>query len=106
MLDGSDAAASFVAGAFARVLSPGASIIGDGYEITGRDACATHLATLFAIEQPDSVRSERVNGEPGVALRREGQVRAVLVLAMGTSFVERVWIITDPGKLRAWNFSN
>ena len=97
------AAAAFMTHAFAGILAPDATVTVDGLEVTGRDACARHLAAVFAELDPDSIDLESVNGEPGLAIRRGGRVVGITVLGMRVGQVTRVWLVTAPEKLSSWN---
>jgi len=97
------AAASFMVGAFADILSPAATLSMDGIDLHGRDDCARYLAGLFADLEPDSIDLESVNGEPGLALRRNGHVVGVTVLRMRDRHIDHIWLVCSPDKLRSWN---
>jgi len=44
-----------------------------------------------------------VNGEPGLALRRNGHVVGVTVLRMRDRHIDHIWLVCSPDKLRSWN---
>ena len=95
------AAAAFMTHAFAGILAPDIVVITDGLEVRGAE-CAAHLAAVFAELDPDSIDLESVNGEPGLAIRRDGRVVGVAVLGMRVGRVTRVWLVTAPEKLSSW----
>ena len=104
VLDGREiAAAAILTGSFAGVLAEDVVVTTDGLELAGRDDCALFLAGLVARLDPDSVETQSVNGEPGLALRRGITVVAVAVAHARDGYIGRLWLVSEPAKLRSWN---
>ncbi|GAA3935774.1 hypothetical protein GCM10022383_12690 [Microbacterium soli] len=64
-------------------------------------AAAEALGALMRPGTTAAVRS--VNGFPGLVLRREGRVVAVVVAEVRARRLSRIWVVCNPDKLQDWN---
>jgi RNA polymerase sigma-70 factor (ECF subfamily) len=94
----------------ALLLAPDVRVVVDSGGIAGRAHGAaigvTAALTLLTVTlgAPDGLLLEAasVNGRPGLRASRAGRVVAVIAVDGGTS-VDRVWLVTNPAKLRHWS---
>ena len=72
---------------------------------TGRDAVRRALAAFIARHRDAALHVVRVNGAPGLALRRpDGDVLGVVILRTGwRGAIVELWLTTAPDKLARWN---
>ncbi|WP_431278689.1 hypothetical protein [Leifsonia poae] len=96
--------------ALASILDPEVFVVVDGGglgSITAPPArgIADGLGLLLRMLASESgpLTEHPVNGAPGLVIRRDGVVVAVISLAVERDVVQRVWIVLNPDKLESWN---
>ena len=96
-------------GVTADALSP--AVVADGAgittpptrEIVGADFVLASLAHLRDALAVDSLGAASVNATPGIVMRADDRVVAVLVFNVVEGLISRVWVIANPARLTRWN---
>lgn len=71
--------------------------------VTGRAPAAAALRDLLARFADPQASAAEVNGAPGVVIRSEGRVVAVLALRARGRRIAQLWVVANPGKLAHWD---
>jgi RNA polymerase sigma-70 factor (ECF subfamily) len=71
--------------------------------VHGVEAVARLVVGLFCGLPGTELTVESVNGQAGVAVRRDGRAVAVVGVEVAGTAVTRLWIVLNPAKLRGWN---
>lgn len=67
--------------------------------VLGPDRVARFWVNLAARARPDDVLEPRqVNGQPAVAVHRDGQLERVLVFSVVAGRIDRLWTVVNPDK--------
>ncbi|MDA2811916.1 RNA polymerase sigma factor SigJ [Nocardiopsis sp. RSe5-2] len=72
--------------------------------IEGAEQVARHFLAL-AERMPTGVAVAEcvVNGQPGLAVQRDGATATVLAFDIGEDGITRIWAVLNPDKLQSWN---
>ncbi|GAB3073092.1 hypothetical protein GCM10027053_42980 [Intrasporangium mesophilum] len=70
--------------------------------LRGADECARFVVDLLSQHAGATLTLEAVNGRTGVAVRRLGQLVAMVTLGVVATKIVHVWIVLNPDKLRHW----
>jgi RNA polymerase sigma-70 factor (ECF subfamily) len=97
--------------AMRRRLRADALLVADGADITtpptreivGADFVLASLAHLRDALAVDALGAASVNATPGIVMRADGRVVAVLVFNVVEGLISRVWVIANPARLTRWN---
>ncbi|OKK05047.1 sigma factor [Streptomyces sp. CB02400] len=71
--------------------------------VHGRGEVARSLMRLLDRRSPATLLTRSVNGRPGLVVRYNRQVVAVISLDIADHRVVQVWVVLNPDKLRSWN---
>jgi limonene-1,2-epoxide hydrolase len=71
--------------------------------VHGAEDVARLVVGLFCGRPDTELTVESVNGQAGVAVRRDGRAVAVVGVEVAGTAVTGLWIVLNPAKLRGWN---
>ncbi|MFF7858717.1 RNA polymerase sigma factor SigJ [Streptomyces sp. NPDC007904] len=93
------------------LLAPDATATGDGggivpaslHPVEGAERIARFLAERADAVPGVTITECRVNGQPGLAARRDGTTVSVLAFDLAGDRITRIWAVLNPEKLRLWS---
>jgi RNA polymerase sigma factor (sigma-70 family) len=96
-------------GALIGLLDPAAAAVADGgvasaalHPIEGAEQVARACVDLVGREPGLTFLERTVNGQPGLAVQRDGTTAAVLAFDVAGGRIRHIWSVFNPEKLRPW----
>lgn len=95
--------------ALVELLDPSVVAVADGgglasaapHPVEGADRLARFLVDIGS-RAPMRLVERTVNGRPGLVAERDGRIFAVYAFGVVDTRIERIWVVTNPEKLRSW----
>ncbi|MEO3754520.1 RNA polymerase sigma factor SigJ [Streptomyces sp. B6B3] len=92
------------------LLDPDATAVADGgglvsaeyHPVTGGEPIARRLVEILGLAPGLAVLTRTVNGQPGLVVRQDDVVVAVLAVDVAGDRITRIWAVRNPEKLRTW----
>ncbi|GAA3102638.1 RNA polymerase sigma factor SigJ [Pseudonocardia yunnanensis] len=92
------------------LLDPDATVIADGgglvstalHPIEGAEQIARSLVRLAGRLRNLTILERSVNGQPGLAVQRDGVTVTVVAFQVESDQIKHIWAVRNPNKLRSW----